>query len=385
MSLPTSLLEGVTVLDLAGRNAQLAGRLAAELGAEVILVEPPQGDPSRHVGPWAGSARDVEASLAFAALNSGKRSVVLDPADPAASAMVEDLASHADVILTSDTGPWASVLGVDALAATGRPVVAVYGFAADGPYATYLAPEVVTTALGGLLFISGEADRAPTLPPESLGQYFASVWAALALVTAVWAARMKSINAVYRISTHEALATQEHLIRAAAMDHEPIVRNGSQHKNVAPARVFPTRDGFAYIYVSRNHWPAFLGAWQPHPAEFDDRRWLPNSVRRAHSKELNDAVTAWTVTFETRELVPLLQEAGVPCLAVNRPSDFVNDEQVVARELFTPAEHHRFGAYRQIRFPAMIDGQRPPATEAPSLGQDTERYRSAIAARGNRA
>ena len=132
------------------------------------------------------------------------------------------------------------------------------------------------------------------------------------------------------------------------------------------------------------HWPAFLRAWQPHPADFDDRRWLPNSVRRAKSDELNAAVTAWTVTFETRELVRLLQEAGVPCLAVNRPSDFVNDEQVVARELFTPAEHHRFGTYRQIRFPAMIDGQRPPATQAPSLGQDTDQYRSAIAARGDR-
>lgn len=367
------LLNGVTIVDLAGSNGLLAGRLAAELGATVILVEPAGGHPSRFAGPWPDDAHSIETSLTFAALNSGKLSLTLDPGRDDAAAQLAGLLESADVVITSNETPWASV-DLEGLPARGISVVEVQGFAESGPYASYRAPEIVTTALGGLLYISGDAARPPCMPPEPLGQYFAGVWAGLALVSAVWRQRTQGVAASYRIAAHEALATVEHLIRAAAMDGEPITRNGSQHKSVAPARVFPSRDGFVYIYVSRNHWLAFLAAWQPHPEEFDDPKWLPNSARRAASRQLNPAVAAWTREYDTVSLVELLQGAGVPCLPVNRPSQFPDDRQVVARELFAAVEHPALGTFRQLRFPALIDGVRPAPSIPPTLGEHADRF-----------
>jgi crotonobetainyl-CoA:carnitine CoA-transferase CaiB-like acyl-CoA transferase len=371
MSDPVGLLEGIRLLDLSDSGTQLAGRLLAELGATVLRVEPPTGDPSRRTGPFAHDTEDAEGSLTFAALNSGKLSVVLDPQRPDAASVLGDLAGSVDAVLLSATSLWAEFMDAEAVVRGGRSVVMVHGFAPGGPYSSYLAPEIVTTAAGGLLYISGDRDLPPCSPPEAIGQYFGGVWAALALVCAVRMTRQDRPAALYRVSTHEALATQEHLIRAAAMDGESITRNGSQHKSVAPANVFPTRDGWVYIYVSRNHWAPFLGAWDPHPEEFDDPSLVPNSARRVIADRLNAAVSSWTRQYGDAELVALLQRAGVPCLPVNRPSDFLADAQVVARELFAPTDHPTLGSFRQIRFPAVVNGHRPPPTRPPVLGEHT--------------
>ncbi len=367
----TRLLAGLRIVDLTGPDAQAAGRLAAELGAEVLRIEPPDGDRGRHAGPWAHGKPDVEASLSFAALNSGKLSVVLDPGLPDSMSLLRRIIQTADAVILSGQSQWGEVADPEAIAADGCPVIVQDPFMPGGPYQGFLGPDLVTTALGGLLYISGDAAKPPCAPPEPIGQYFASIWSALALVSAIWAVRKHGRAAVYRISVQEALATQEHLIRAAAMDGKPVVRNGSQHKNVAPANIFPSSDGFVYIYVSRNHWPAFLGVWQPHPAEYDDPKWVPNATRRADAGRLNEAVAAWSRGYSSTELVRLLQGARVPCLPVNRPSDLVKDEQIVAGQFFAPISHPRLGTFLQASFPALIDGARPEPTSPPLLGEHT--------------
>jgi crotonobetainyl-CoA:carnitine CoA-transferase CaiB-like acyl-CoA transferase len=358
-----SLLADVHVLDLTAGSAQLAGRLVAELGADVLLLVAGEqaADAGELVAARSGEPVDIGVLRALA-LNSGKLRAYLDPAAPGAGKRLAGLVPGFDAVIVDDASPWLDLLDPARVAQAGTPVIVAHGFADTGPYAAYRSPDIVTMALGGLLFISGSADRAPCAPPEPIGEYFAAIWASLALASAVWAARTTGTAAVYRISTQEAIATHEHLIRAAAMDGEPIVRNGSQHKSVAPANVFPTKDGWVYIYVSRNHWEPFLRSWDPHPPVYDDARWLPNSVRRADAVALNAAVAGWTQTFTSRDLVTRLQGDGVPCLTVNRPSDFLADDQVVARKLFETVDDPTLGSYAQIRFPAVIDGARPAAT-----------------------
>jgi len=364
------LLAGVRIVDLTGPDAQLCGRILAELGADVILVEPPEGVASRRTGPFRdGHEGDPEASIRFAALNSGKRSVVVDRAT--AQRDIQRLARESDALVISHESLWRDVVDAADLRALGTPVVDMTPFGSGGPYAGFKAPDIVTTALGGLLYFSGDVDKPPCAPPESLGQYFAGAWAALAVVSAVWAKRSSGIAARYEISTQEALATQEHLIRAAAMDGVPIKRNGSQHKTVAPARVFRSLDGYVYVYVSQNHWKVFLEAWQPHPAEFDDAAWVPNAVRRKRSEQLNRAVEAWTMERSTADLVDRLQTAGVPCLPVNRPSDFLDDVQVRARGLTGTVPHSRLGSFAQMRSPALVDGTRAEPSAPPMLGEHT--------------
>lgn len=368
-----ALLTGVRVLDLTGPDAQLCGRIVASLGADVILAEPPDGVVTRRRGPFRdGHEGDPEASLVFAALNSGKRSIVLD--------RVEDITTVAmtcDALVVSRDSPWRGRIDVAGLRDHGVPVVVLTPFGETGPYADFAAPEIVTTALGGLLYFSGDVDKPPCTPPESLGQYFASTWGVLAVVAAVWAKRAKRLAARYDVTTQEALATQEHLIRAAA-EGAPIKRNGSQHKNVAPARVFRSSDGFVYIYVSQAHWKIFLKAWQPHPAEFDAEEWVPNATRRKRAEVLNAAIETWSAKRTSADLVRHFQAAGVPCLAVNRPSQYFADEQVTARDLLETVAHPALGTYRALRSPALVDGARAAAAIPPRLGQDTREILGAL-------
>jgi len=367
----SGLLRGVRILDLTGPDAQLCGRILAELGAEVILVEPPEGVATRHVAPFRdGHEGDAEASLVFAALNGGKRSLVIDRSR--ARDEIRALARTCDAVVISAETSWRDEIDAAQLRADGAAVVALTPFGETGPYASFKAPEIVTTALGGLLYFSGDVDKPPCTPPETLGQYFASTWGALAVVSAVWAKRAHGRAARYDVTTQEALATQEHLIRAAAMDGAPIKRNGSQHKTVAPARVYRSRDGFVYIYVSQAHWKLFLKAWQPHPAEFDAEEWVPNATRRKRAEKLNAAIEAWTRERASADLVTLFQAAGVPCLAVNRPSQFLADQQVRARELVGSVTHRALGTYAQLRSPALVDGERAAPTVPPRLGEHTD-------------
>ena len=125
------LLGGVRILDLSGPDAQLCGRILAELGADVVLVEPPEGVRTRRLAPFRdGHEDDREASLVFAALNSGKRSVVIERAQ---ADEIIALARTCDAVITSAESDWAETVDVTALRDTGTPVVAVTPFGQGGP------------------------------------------------------------------------------------------------------------------------------------------------------------------------------------------------------------------------------------------------------------
>ncbi len=140
---------------------------------------------------------------------------------------------------------------------------------------------------------------------------------------------------------------------------------------MAPANIFPTRDGYVYLFVSRPHWPLLLALWPDHPPELDDPKWEPNEARRAQADWINEQLAQFTRQFTKEELTRLMQEHGVPCLPVNTPAEFMQDEQVRYRELFRPAAHPVLGEYVQVAFPVLLDGARLPPAPPPLLGQHT--------------
>jgi benzylsuccinate CoA-transferase BbsF subunit len=165
----------------------------------------------------------------------------------------------------------------------------------------------------------------------------------------------------------ETLATQEHIIRLWANEKQIAKRAGSQHGSVAPAKIFPCRDGFVYLYVTRQHWKLFLTVWKDHDPKFDAPDWLNNVYRRAHADELNPAVEAFVRQFTMAEITELLQEKGIPCVPVNTPMGFANDEHVQSRGFMAPVEHAGFGKTKQPAMPFVIDGERVPVGSVPVL------------------
>ena len=193
----TAPLSGVRVVDTTDDSANFAGRLLADLGAEVILVEPPGGSPARALPPIVGGA-----SLSFSLRNANKRSIVLDTATAEGQQQLLDLLGGADVWI--DTG---ASLDVEAVS-TARPdlvVVSVQPFGEPGPYSGYQASDPVLFALSGMLSLSRIAGRPPLLPPGRIAYDVGGVMAAYLALVGLWNRMDTGDGQHFQLSLHEAM------------------------------------------------------------------------------------------------------------------------------------------------------------------------------------
>ena len=248
-----ALLRGVRILDLTGPDAQLCGRIIAELGAEVILVEPPDGVATRRLAPFrSGREGDPEASLAFAALNSGKRSVVI--ARERAREELLALARTCDAVVLSRESAWPDSLDVVELRESGIPSSRSRRSATSLPLQGARDRHDVSRHP----LRHGDGDNRHALPLSRLAD--TSRAAGLPCGLGRVCAFGRVAPGTYDV-TSRALA-RRHLVRAAAwmsfhQSHCSITNRR------ACARV-PPRDGLVYIYVADLE--GFLKAWQPQPA-----------------------------------------------------------------------------------------------------------------------
>ena len=364
-------LKGFRALDLTGLSGQLCGRILADLGMEVIKIEPPDGDPVRNLAPFITSENGAKLSTTFAHLNAGKASKVLDLDTEAGRVALRNLVETADVVLESFQPGELAAKGLDykslAQINPGIVVASITGFGQTGPKKNLACNDLVALAESGFLYISGDPSLPPVRPPETQAYYFGSLFATAGVLAALYRRERTGQGDHIDASMQEALATQEHIIRLWANEKQIAKRAGSQHGSVAPAKIFPCKDGFVYLYVTRQHWKLFLSVWKDHPVAFDAPDWLNNLYRRAHADELNPAVEAFLGKFTMTEITEFLQMKGIPCVPVNTPMGFANDEHVQSRGFMAPVDHVGFGSTKQPAMPFVIDGARPPVGSVPVL------------------
>jgi crotonobetainyl-CoA:carnitine CoA-transferase CaiB-like acyl-CoA transferase len=371
-----ALLAGYRVLDLSSAMGAFCGKVLRDLGMDVIKVEPPQGDSTRSEPPFAKGWSQREGSLRFAYLNAGKRSVTLDITKRSGRMLLLDLVARSDIVLeTFEPGYLdAQHLGYGTLVER-RPriiVVSLTGFGQDGPYARYKTPDIVGTAMGGLLYISGDPKLAPCNPPETQGYYYASLFAAYGAILAIWQRETRGIGAHIDASVQASLALHEHVAFNYSAEGRVMKRAGSQHQHNAPANLFKCKNGYIALFVTQNHWPILLKVWTDHPKELDDPKWVNSNLRRAHADYINAQVTSFTSQFLKEDLAELMQKHGIPGLPVNSPTDFMRDPHIQARGFFNAVTHPLLGLFQQPGNPFMVDGKRGAPAAAPLLGQHNE-------------
>ncbi|MGH7828058.1 MAG: CaiB/BaiF CoA transferase family protein [Candidatus Binatia bacterium] len=363
-------LSSYRALDLTGLAGQLCGRVLADLGMEVIKVEGPGGDPVRRLEPVA-ELGGTSLSLPFAHLNANKTSMVLDLQNAQGRETFLRLAENADVVLESFSPGFMDSLGFGykQLAEVNPRLVmaSITGFGQTGPGKNYPCADIVAAAMGGLMYISGDPSLPPCKAPETQAYYFGSLFAAIGVLAALYHREQCGRGDYVDVSMQEALATHEHLIRLYANEGQIVRRQGSQHGQVAPARIFPCKDGYVYLYVTRQHWKLFLELWTGHPVEMDGAEWANNLYRRARVEQINQLVSEFTKQYTKAELTELCQARGLPCTPVNRPGDFIRDEQVRTRG-FVSEIQYPFGKVEQVAAPFLINGSRPEVRPAPALG-----------------
>ena len=365
------LLEGYRALDLTDRKGQMCGRFLADLGVEVVKIEPPGGDPARRLPPFAG-----DTSLVFAHLNANKRSLELDLETAEGRERLRALAAETDILIESGAPGWMAGmdLGYDRLSESnpGLIMASITGFGQWGPHSVFAGNDLVVFAMCGLMSISGDPDGAPCAPPETQAYYFGSLMAALGIVAALHRRERTGAGDWIDVSMQEALATQEHMVRLYANEGEVHHRAGSQHQHVAPARIFPCSDGHVYIYVSRQHWQRFLDIWPGHPEDFDAPEYLNNLYRRARADIINPAVSEFTRRHSMEDLTRLLQSNRIPCLPVNRPLGFLRDPHVEGRRFVQEVPYPDGESLIQPALPCLFSGARPRVAAPGPAGADVE-------------
>lgn len=248
------MLSPYRVLDLTTERGLLCGQILADLGADVVHVEPPGGAAARRLGPFAGDVRHPDRSLFWWAQTRNQRSITLDLNRPAGRDVLRRLARGAHFVIESDEpGAMAARgLGAGALAAENPALVTVSitPFGQDGPKARWAASDLVLLAAGGPLFLTGDDDRPPVRLPVPQAWFHAGAEAAVGALIAHHERQRSGRGQHVDVSAQQAvaLATQSYLLCAAV--GAPQVRRmagGLKHGRLNARFVYPARDGFVAI------------------------------------------------------------------------------------------------------------------------------------------
>lgn len=371
----TGPLQGYTILELTAERGAFCGRMLADLGADVIKVEPPEGEQPRRQPPFKGDVPDPEGSLRFASLNANKRGITLNLHEAAGKERFLKLLGGADGLL-DDCDPRqldALGLGHEAMLAVNPSLVhtSITGFGLSGPHSEFKGPDIVGFAMGGLLGISGEPDRPPCMAPETMAFYRAGMNAALGTVMALFARGMTGEGQLVEISVQECLAAEEHQIVRHSLDGHVVRREGSQHGSASPGRIYPCKDGYIHFYIAGG-WQEFL-EWMGSPDALCAEAWQQSDFRRANVDVLNPYVEAFAFDRPNDQLAREGQERHLAVAPVNSPADLADDPQMAALGFFQEADHPALGR-SPYAGPPWTFSETPASLEraAPTLGQDNE-------------
>jgi CoA:oxalate CoA-transferase len=365
-------LAGIRVIELANFIAgPLAGTLLADMGADVIKVEPPQGDMSRAAPP----IRSGE-SVSFAALNRNKRSLVLDLKQPQAIGILRKLAATADVFLEASRPGALDKLGLgaaDVKAINPRIVyTSVSGFGQTGPDRRRAGVNLIVEAFSGVLSVTGEPGKMPMRPGVQSADVFGALFAAYATLSGLLGAVRQGEGWIADLSLVEAS------IAAAAWEAAEFLETGNvpqplgnRHRLAAPYQLFETADR-RYLAIGTpndqlfGHLMRVLGL----EAHLGDSRFASYAGRKAHEEALLSLVEPAVRARHSVELEQALRAVGVPCARVNNFKEVFEDPQIVARAVVQEVEHPRLGRMRTTRNPVLLDHDGPAIDRhAPMLGE----------------
>ena len=351
------------------------GQVFADLGADVVKVEPPVvGDVLRQWG-WAPEGKD---SLWWRVAARGKRSVTIDLRTEAGQALVRRLAAEVDVVIENfrpgTLERWG--LGYEALAADnpGLVLVRISGFGQDGPYSSRPGYASVGEAMGGLRALTGFPDRPPVRVGLSLGDTLTGMAGALGALAALHERRSSGRGQVVDAAIYESvLALTEGLVPEWSVAGQTRERTGAALKGIAPSNVYPTADGEVLIAANQDSVFKRLCDVMRRSDLADDPRFADHRARGLAAEELDALIADWSRPQTSHALLEALHEAAVPAGLVYTPADMAADPHFRARGALVEVDDPEVGpvlmpapAPRLSRTPAQV------RWAGPRLGQHTD-------------
>ncbi len=397
------MLAGLRVIEIADERAEYAGLLLAGLGAEVIKIEPPEGNATRRIGPFLDDQPGRERSLFFWNYNRNKKSVVLDLREGAGREHLLGLLGGADILLDASCGALNEALGLDRPALNARFPALVTArmtpFGDDGPWRDFKGSDLIHLALGGIMMNCGydpdpnlEYDTPPIAPQIWHAYHIAGEQLATGIIAALIHRERSGEGQDVAVAIHEAVSKNpEQDIMYWVMRRVPLWRLACRHSSETPNHspgIAHTKDGRWFITHGmgardlKNLVPLLskYGAQadlQPPPPDADLRaRQVPGTAgsdeARAHMLDVVQRfVRAWTYKdMPWREA----QDAGLLWAPLRKPHENALDEHWLVRKTFADVEHPELG--RSFRYPTSkwlaTRTSWQVGRRAPLLGEDTE-------------
>ncbi|MEO9255099.1 MAG: CoA transferase, partial [Tepidiformaceae bacterium] len=381
------MLEGIRVVEVTTEpGGALAGRLLAAYGADVIVVEPPQGHAIRSLPPRASD--DPNASILFAYLGSGKRSITIDFSDPADLATLRTLIDSADVVIESQEPGTPARVGLDPevlIEASPRLVIcSITPFGQDGPRAHWRATSITAAAAGGEMSVCGESDQPPLKTAGHQAHYQAGLHAFSAILSALYAVKRTGVGDWLDISIQEVQAsTLEGVGPGALFTGLDAGRTAGNHP-FAQWGIHECKDGYIGIasmprqsfsvYDCIGHPelkddPDFASGWSP----------VPNEL-------LSVLIPEWTSTRTAEEIFEYAAGFRAPFSMIPTPKEILNWPGLADVGFWREVTHPVLGQHPLPSPPiAFADGSRGVAKRAPLLGEHNAEVRSELSSYTPRA
>ena len=364
-------LAGVTVLDF-GQVYQgpYATLLMAQAGADVIKIEPPQGEPLRRRAPPGKST-----TFPIAMLNSNKRAITLNLKDERGRGLLFRMAEKGDVLLENFAPGVMDRLGVGWNVLHEINPRLIYasgsGYGLSGPDRDNLAMDLTIQAVSGLISTTGFPDGPPVKAGPAIVDFISGIHLYAATVTALFEREQTGKGRLVEVAMQEAayptLTSQLH----AYFDTGKVPpRQGNASHGRVPLNVYPAKDGYVAMNIAvEAHWHNLLAAMGREELR-DDPRFADNAARVAHRDEVDALVGAWTRTLGKMEIFAIAKERRIPLAPVREVDEVMHDRHMHERGFLAEIEHDEIGRVTVPTSPLRFHGADVvPLAPSPKLGQ----------------
>lgn len=373
-ALQRSIFEGVTVIDLGQvYNGPYCALLLAQMGAEVIKIEPIGGEPVR----WR---REGQETYPYLLLNAGKKGMCIDLKKSAGREIFLRLVEWSDVLIENFSLGAMERLGLAAdelLTVNPRLVIASgKGFGRTGPNCRLPAMDLTVQAMTGLIACTGFEDGPPVKAGAAVADFMGGIHLMAGVAAALYDRERTGAGQIVEVSMQEALlpALTSNIAGYYESEGRLPQRTGNRHGGlaVAPYNVYEADDGWVAIFgVTGAHWKRIVGVMN-RPDLLDDAELLTTPGRARRMDEVDAVVGSWASSRSVGEIVQLLGDADVPCAPVKTLADVVSDEHLRERGMLYELEHPTMGVVPAYGPPIRYSRSRTVGgTPSPLLGQHT--------------
>lgn len=372
--MPSQPLEGIEVLDLGQLyNGPYCSLILSYLGADVIKIEPPFGEPLR------SRVDDDSEPPEMVMINSTKDGITLNLKSDRGKRMLKELVKDTDVLVENyGVGTMENLgVGYDTLSDLNPALVYAHGsgFGEEGPYQNYPAMDLTIQAIGGVMDVTGFADGPPVKAGIAIADFLGGIHLAAGVLAALYEREQTGEGQFVEVSMHDATyPTMTSPLAAHYHGSDAPHRTGNRHSGLAhcPYNVYETQDGYIAIFcVVDKHWRRLLHVLGRDDL-LDDPRYETNVKRTEHMEEIDAMIEEQTRDYDRDEFAARLREAGVPCGPVKSVDEVAADPHLKSRGMIQEVDHPNYdGEIRAHGSPIRLsNAEQPDVTPSPTKGEN---------------